>query len=175
MTANVFSWKKLFYFCLGLFLASAFCMKWMEPDFISKGKAFSIMDLELYLNKEQLTALFAGLDDKTRTIVDYHLHFDFFFMAGVFPGIASICMLVREKVNQNLIKKTLFVLAVLQLLAWSFDVYENMHLIKWMKNPATIDRLDLYHTLVKSKFVIAFAGLICAAGAFIFFRKIQKI
>jgi hypothetical protein len=30
MSTNYQNWLKLFLFCLGLFIASAFCMKWME-------------------------------------------------------------------------------------------------------------------------------------------------
>lgn len=174
MTANVFNWKKLFWFCLGLTLASAFCMKWIEEDFISNGKLFSIMDLELHLDKDGLVKLFAGMDDKARTILDYHLHFDFFFMAGVFPGTAAICMLTREKIEKKIIRALLFAIACVQLAAWSFDIYENLHLLKWMNDPASIDNLDFYHTLVRSKFIIALSGIPASLAAIIFFRKKQK-
>ena len=97
MTANVVNWKKLFWFCFGLTLASAFCMKWIEGDFISNGKLFSIMDLELRLDKDGLTKLFAGMDDKARTILDYHLHFDFFFMAGVFFPVRLLFVWLQGK------------------------------------------------------------------------------
>jgi len=169
MSANVSSWKKLFYFCLGLFLASAFCMKWMEPEFISRGKMFSIMDLELYLGKDELQQLLLNLDDKTSTIVNYHLHFDFLFMAGVFPGIACLCMLTRARIQKERrsIRSILFVMASLQLFAWSFDIYENTHLLKWLKHPDLIDNIGLYHALVRSKFVLAFSGVIIAGLAFL--------
>ncbi len=170
MSAIVTNWKKLFYFCFGLFLTSLFCMKWMEDEFISNGKLFTILDLELYLDKEGLSKTLAGLNEKARTIVGYHLHFDFFFMAGVFPGIASICMLVRERVNKSLIRNVLFALASLQLAAWSFDIYENLHLIKWLKHPETIDGIGFFHLLVKLKFIIAIIGILVSATAFIFFK-----
>ena len=174
MTANVVNWKKLFWFCFGLTLASAFCMKWIEGDFISNGKLFSIMDLELRLDKDGLTKLFAGMDDKARTILDYHLHFDFFFMAGVFPGTAAICMVTREKIEKKIIRAILFTIACLQLAAWSFDIYENTRLIKWMNDTATIDNIDLYHLLVRLKFTIAISGIIISAATFIFLRGRRK-
>ena len=169
MSANVSSWKKLFYFCLGLFFASAFCMKWIESEFVNNGKPFSIMDLELYLGKDELQQLLQGLNDKTRTIVNYHLHFDFFFMAAVFPGIASLCMLARERMTneRRLIRSILFIVAALQLIAWSFDIYENRHLIKWLKDPASIDEVVLYHLLVRSKFILAFSGIMIAGLAYL--------
>ena len=171
MTANVFNWKKMFWFCLGLTLASGFCMKWIESEFISNGKLFSIMDLELYLDKDGLVKLFAGMNDKARTILDYHLHFDFFFMAGVFPGTAAICMLTRERIEKKTIRGILFTIAFLQLAAWSFDIYENLHLIRWMNDPASIDNIDFYHTLVRLKFIIVLSGIPASLIAFVFFRR----
>jgi hypothetical protein len=171
MIANVFSWKKLFFFCFGLLLASMFCMKWMESEFIHDEKLFSIMDLELYLNKADLGKLLTGLDDKTRTIVGYHLHFDFLFMAGVFPGLACICMMMRNKCRNNIMSSLLWLFALLQFVAWGFDIYENLHLIKWLNDPASIDGVDLYHLLVRLKFIIVFGALLVSLIAFLFFRK----
>ena len=171
MTANVFNWKKLFWFCLGLALASTFCMKWIEDDFISNGKLFSIMDLELKLNKEGLIKIFGGMDNKARTVVDYHLHFDFFFMAGVFPCIAAICMLIRERIEKKIVRSILFIIAFLQLVAWSFDIYENLHLIKWMEDPSSIDKIEFYHILVRLKFILSLGGLAISALSFLFFRS----
>ena len=171
MSANVFNLKKLFFLCLGLFFASAFCMKWIESDFISNGKPFGIMDLELYLGKEDLTKLLAGLDDKAATVVSYHLHFDFAFMAGVFPGIAILCTLVREKVSNKFVSTLLLIFALLQFVAWSFDIYENLRLIKWLRNPSTVDDIELYHLLVRLKFIFSFGGVLMVLVAFLFFRK----
>jgi len=171
MSANVLNLKKLFFLCLGLFFASAFCMKWVESEFISNGKPFSIMDLELYLGKEELIKLLTSLDDKAATVVSYHLHFDFAFMAGVFPGIAIICTLVREKVNNKLVSILLLVFAILQFIAWGFDIYENLHLIKWLKKPPSVDGIELYHLLVRLKFIFSFGGVLMALIAFLFFRK----
>ena len=171
MSANVFSWKKLFFFCLELALASMFCMKWIESDFISNGKLFTIIDLELKLGKLELISLLSGLDDKTRTVVGYHLHFDFLFMAGVFPGLASLCMMARERTGNKLIQSLLLLFAFLQFFAWGFDIYENIHLIKWLNNPATVDGIDFYHLLVRLKFIFAFGALLVLLVAFLFFRK----
>lgn len=170
MSAIVTNWKRLFYFCFGLLLASGFCLKWIEDGFISNGKLFTIFDLELFLDKADLEKIFRGMELNAKMIVDNHLHFDFFFMAGVFPGIASICMLVRERVKKSIIRNVLFALASLQLAAWSFDIYENLHLIKWLKNPETIDGIGFFHLLVKLKFIIAITGILVSAIAFLFYK-----
>jgi hypothetical protein len=171
MTANVFNWKKLLWFCLGLLLASLFCMKWTEADFISNGKLFTIIDLELNLNRPALINLLSGLDDKTKTIVSYHLHFDFVFMAGVFPGLVSICMMVKQVCSNPFFRSLLSLFALLQFVAWGFDIYENLHLISWLNNPGSVDSLLLFHLLVKLKFIFAFGAGVIALIAFIYFRK----
>ena len=171
MSANVFSWKNLFFFCLGLFLASMFCMKWIESDFISNGKLFTIIDLELNLDRQALVNLLSGLDDKTKTVVSYHLHFDFAFMAGVFPGMACICMIVRNNCRNSFFCSMLWLFALLQFVAWSFDIYENTHLLKWLNDPQSTDTLSFFHTLVRLKFIFAFGALIISLIAFLFFRK----
>src|SRR3979490_3145055 len=90
-------WKKLFLFCLGLSAGTAFCMKWMETDLWVNGEKFTIMGLELFYTKEKVMTVLAGLDGHVRTILNYHLHFDFAFMAGIYPGITALCMIAGEK------------------------------------------------------------------------------
>src|SRR4030095_14205569 len=113
MKNDFFRWQRLFLFCLGLFMAGAFAMKWMENDLIYNGEKISIFGLELFYPKEKITEIFSGINDKVRTILNYHLSFDFIFMAGCYPGIASLCMMAAEKVRNQNSKKTLFVLASL--------------------------------------------------------------
>ncbi len=55
-----------------------------------------------------------GLDDHVRTILGYHLHFDFVFMPGVFPGIAALCMMAGEKATRVTVKK-----------CWLFSLFCN--------------------------------------------------
>ena len=101
-------WKGLFFFGLGLSLGTAFCMKWMENDLSSGGEKFTIMGLELFYAKEKLISILSNLDTRVRTILQYHLWFDFAFMAGVYPVITSLCMMTREKVISALLKRILY-------------------------------------------------------------------
>ena len=88
---NDFSrWQRLFLFCLGLLIAGAFAMKWMESDLLYNNEKISIFGLELFYPKEKIIEIFTGINDKVRTILGYHLSFDFIFMAGVYPGILVI-------------------------------------------------------------------------------------
>ncbi|MDP4264079.1 MAG: hypothetical protein Q8941_16245 [Bacteroidota bacterium] len=160
-------WKKLFLFCLGLSLASALCMKWMESDLWVNGEKFSIMGLELFYAKEKLFTILSRLDGHVKMILSYHLHFDFVFMAGVYPAITALCMMARERVNNAVLKKFLFILAALQLLAWAADIRENLYLLNWMKKPVIRNEFSLYHFIVATKWVIAITGALLSTSVMI--------
>jgi len=155
-------WQKLFLWCLGLFAGTAFCMKWMESDFLQNGQLFTIIGLEISYSKEKVASILAGLDEQVRTILRYHLNFDFAFMAGVYPGIAALCMMAREKSPGQFLKKILFAFAVLQLIAWGCDIAENYYLLKWIKNPVIGNEFGIYHIIVWVKWIIALTGAVIA-------------
>lgn len=155
-------WKKLFLFCLGLFAGTAFCMKWMEDGFWQNGEKFTIIGLELSYPKEKIMAILSGLDDHVKKILRYHLTFDFAFMAGVYPGIAALCMIARGKITTGALRKILFVLALLQTVAWGADIAENAYLLKWIKNPVIGNEFEIYHFIVVLKWCIALTGALLA-------------
>ena len=160
---NDFSrWQRLFLFCLGLFIAAAFAMKWMESDLLYDNEKISIFGLELFYPKEKIVEIFSGISDKVKTILGYHLSFDFIFMAGCSPGIACLCMMARIKNSRKSIKSILFTLAFLQIFGWTFDVIENYYLLKWLKNPVIGDEFTFYHFVVYSKWIIALTGALLA-------------
>ena len=161
MSINYKRWQKLFLFCFGLFVASAFCMKWMEGNFLQNGRLFTIIGLELD-SKEKVAVILSGLDDHVKTILRYHLSFDFAFMAGVYPGIAALCMMAREKSTSSVLRKFLLVMAVLQIVAWGCDISENCYLLKWIKNPVIGKEFGLYHFIVFAKWGIALTGALIA-------------
>ena len=160
---NDFSrWQRLFLFCLGLFLAGAFAMKWMEGDLIYNNERISIFGLELFYPKEKIVGIFSGINDKVKTILGYHLSFDFIFMAGCYPGIASLCMMASLRVAGKNLKRILFILAFLQIFGWAFDIIENYYLLKWLKTPLIGDEFGFYHVVVYSKWIIALTGAVFA-------------
>ena len=162
MNYNHKFWQRLFLFSLGLFAGTAFCMKWMEGDFIQNGQKFTVIGLELTYTKEKVASILAGLDEHVKTILRYHLSFDFVFMAGVYPGIAALCMMAREKSSGKIIRTILFVFAASQLLAWGCDIFENCYLLKWIKNPLIGNEFSCYHFIVAAKWIIALAGALLA-------------
>ena len=160
-------WNRLFFFCLGLSIAGTFAMKWIESDLIYKGGKISIFGLELFYSKEKIIEIFSGIDDKVRTILSYHLSFDFIFMAGVYPGIACLCMMAVQKIKSKnpiaiVSTRILVLMAAIQAIAWGFDIVENYYLLKWLKQPIIGNEFGFYHVIVYSKWIIALAGVLFA-------------
>lgn len=166
--------QKLFIGCLGLFIGTAFCMKWMESDFINNGSLFTIIGLEIFYPKEKVISILSGLDGQVKTILKYHLFFDFAFMAGVYPGIAALCMMARYKVVNHFLKNILLVFALLQVVAWGCDIYENICLLKWIKKPAIGNEFTIFHLIVAAKWIIALCAALLAIPLSIRKRIITK-
>lgn len=177
MRNNFNRWNRLFLFALGLFVAGAFSMKWMESDLLYNDDKISIFGLELFYTKGKIIEIFSGINDKVKNILIYHLSFDFIFMAGCYPGIASLCMMAAEKIGSKNIKRLLFIVAFLQLFAWAFDIIENYYLLKWLKQPVIGNEFGFYHVIVYSKWGIALSGAMVALStlvATLFKRKNPK-
>lgn len=163
-------WQRLFLWSLGLFLGTAFCMKWMEGDFAGPGGLFTIIGLEIGYPADRIREILGGLDARVSTILRYHLVFDFAFMAGVYPGIASLCMMARDKIQGSRAASLLLVMALAQLLAWACDIYENYCLLTWLRDPSGVRDIGLYHGVVMLKWALALAGLALAL-AFVFRKR----
>jgi hypothetical protein len=172
MNASNKLWQKLFLFSFGIFAGTAFCMKWMEGDLIQNGQTFTVIGLEISYPKEKVAAILAGLDEHVKTILRYHLSFDFAFMAGVYPGIAALCMIARNKLGGKIARKILIAFAALQIVAWGCDIFENSCLLKWIKNPAIGNDFSTYHFIVYLKWFIAVAGALLAIPLAIRKRKV---
>jgi hypothetical protein len=171
MINNNKTWNKLFLLCFGLFAGTAFCMKWMEGDFVENGSVFTIIGLEATYSKERVMALLSGLDGTVKTIVRYHLFFDFAFMAGVYPGIACLCMTARKRKIGKWVQAFLLGLALLQLVAWGCDIAENRFLLKWIDKPESISSFGVYHVVVYTKWIIALAGALVAIAILLVRKK----
>jgi hypothetical protein len=150
-------------------------MKWMEADLVYNNEKISIFGLELFYSKEQVQAILAGIDDKVRTVLSYHLHFDFVFMAGCFPGIACLCMMAAKRTGTKGIRVILVGFAFLQLVAWGFDITENLYLLKWLKNPVIGDEFGFYHLVVYSKWAIALLAVLVALAVLLITAVKRKI
>jgi hypothetical protein len=152
-------WSKLFLFSVGIAIGTGFCMQWIANDFWIKGEKFTVIGLELFYSKEKIVQIVAGIDSHVKWMLDYHLHFDFVFMAGIFPGAASLCMMAGNRLESHGWKKFFLILASIQLLAWAGDITENLYLLKWLKDPVIGGEFALYRFIVAGKWII---GLLAA-------------
>jgi len=160
-----------FLFFLGITLGSAICMKWMEGQFLYEGKIFTILGLELQYPAEQMSTLLSGIEEPVKSLLRFHLRFDFVFMAGVYPGIAILCLWAAVRTPNPRYRKILQGFAMLQALAWYSDIRENLFLFQWIKDPGTITDLTGYHRVVWIKWILAISGLFIALPGLFLARK----
>jgi len=158
MNTSYRRWKKLFLFSLGLAVSAAFCTKWIENSLWFQNEKFTIIGLELFYSKEKMISILAGIDSHVKTVLRFHLSFDFAFMAGVYPGITALCMMAKKKVGLNFLKRLLFLFAALQIAAWGCDIAENWFLFNWIKRPQIGNEFSTYHIIVWTKWIIALVG-----------------
>ena len=155
-------WRGLFLFSLGIAISATFIMQWLATDFWLDDRKFSILGLELFYSKKQVIEVLTQIKQPARIALNYQLIFDFAFMTGIYPAIASLCMLVRENMKNPVYRNLLFALAMVQPVAWAFDITENIFLLAWMDKPEIGDEFGMYHNIVAAKWLIALAGAFCA-------------
>src|SRR5206468_11764002 len=127
---------------------------------------------ELFYSKKQVIDVLTQIKEPAKIALNYQLIFDFAFMVGVYPAIASLCMMAREKTMKKGLRNFLFALAMLQPIAWAFDVTENIYLLSWLDKPEIGDEFAMYHNIVTAKWIIALVGFLSAL-AFLLFRRRQ--
>lgn len=174
MKSSLNRWRNLFLFCLGVSIATYFIMEWLASDFWWHDERFSILGLELFYSKKEVITILTEIKQPAKIALNYQLIFDFAFMAGVYPGIASLCMMAREKIIKKSLRNILFALAMLQPIAWVFDIVENGYLLKWIDNPEIGDEFSIYHNMVALKWLIALAGALLSIIILSFRSKEQE-
>ena len=174
MQFSYIRWRSLFLFCLGIVIATTFIMEWLANDFWLDDEKFSILGLELFYSKKEIFTVFTQIKQPAKIALNYQLIFDFAFMTGVYPGIASICMMAREKITRKGLRNILFALAMLQPVAWAFDIVENSYLLNWMEKPEIGDEFGMYHNIVAAKWLIAIIGALTGIIAIILRKQLRK-
>ncbi len=172
MIFNYKGWRNSFLFCLGLFLGTAFCMKWLETRFYYQGELFTIIGLEITYGADRLKELLQHTAPAMQTLLRGHFYFDFVFMAGAYGGIASLLMMARYRVKGKRLRTLLWVLATAQLLAWVCDIRENVYLLQWMAPEQDIGKaFFMFHVVVMIKWLIAISGLLVSVPVLLWKRK----
>lgn len=141
-------------------------------------RKFTIFDLEFTATPAELSGLIKGIDKlgdatwsaKVKKALRLHLLTDFLFMFCVYPGIAMLCIKTASKMTG--IGEVLFLgLAIAQILAWLFDIIENLYLLNKLRQPevSTLKVHLMYKRLVMTKWGIAITGAICSVFGLLYF------
>ncbi|MEO6831822.1 MAG: hypothetical protein ABI169_06450 [Chitinophagaceae bacterium] len=167
--------------CFVLFIVMLKIMAGQSKHFkFQRGVAitsFSIMDLEFPGNEASICNIINGIhklpepaNRDSLAALNGNLRADFLFMAAVYPFIALLCYHTAE-LMQHFGRWVFLILAVLQIVAWVFDILENKYLLHKIKHPypAQPKRFQQYKKMVLTKWAFATTGLVTALSAHVYF------
>ncbi len=181
--------KTLFKLLLAIAIVTTGWMSWLARDFKYPGdNHFSIMALELPADSASLTDMITNISPNTREAILKQLNVDYIFMAGCYLGILVLCLIairhitainslqkdLQKSQSGAVWKKLLMALALLQLLAWGLDVWENAQIEQWLQTGTVNNDIDFFKARVYIKFAIAFAGFFTAALLLLFTNSLPK-
>jgi hypothetical protein len=178
--------KHIFFTLLFLAIVAFAALRVHQYRFESRtGNKFDVMAFELPGTEGNLNALIqAWSEPEKKNFVLQQLRIDYFFMTTLFPAILVLCLwallgLIRLEKRQgapnrfDYLKRLLLLLAVLQVVAWAFDLSENIRLSAWI-NQGFAGNMLLFETLVRLKFIFAIAGILISLLTLIFTKTQTK-
>lgn len=127
---------------------------------------FSILDLQFPSSEKELCHIMQGLSPVAGKALRAHLWIDFLFMAGFYPTIAILCIIVGYKTDVG--QYFFWLMAALQLFAWLFDILENGYCLRKLRKPVvntTSNAFKTYSFVVYAKFIICLTGIAAAVPA----------
>ncbi|WP_018617031.1 hypothetical protein [Segetibacter koreensis] len=176
--------NELFVFCLlfGLMLLLSIVMTILGSEFYTKDvviRKFSIFDIELAANPLELANIIKGVymlppsqSGKTLKAIRGQLFFDFLAMPCAYGSVFLLCKKVAERMDTPLAQQAFMILAWLQLVAWLFDIVENIYLlVKINPDPIMPSRpiYTLYLMMEVVKWGIVLVGVACSVSAICYF------
>lgn len=127
---------------------------------------FNILDLQFPSSEQEMSQIMGGLSPVAKKAVRGHLWIDFLFMAGFYPSIAILCIIVGDKTDIG--QYFFWLMAALQLFAWLFDILENGYCLRKLRKPvvgATKSAFQSYSFFVYAKFILCLAGVAVSVPA----------
>lgn len=121
---------------------------------------FSILDLQFPSSEAELYTLIRHLPPNARRALKAHLWVDYLFMAGLYPAIALLCLILGTKTGAG--QYFFWLVAALQGFAWLFDAMENAWLLRKLRKPEPGSgkrAFRNYTFCVYAKFILAFLGV----------------
>lgn len=127
---------------------------------------FTILDLQFPSSEQELSNIMKGLSPVVKKALRAHLWVDFLFMAGFYPSIAILCIIVGYKTDVG--QYFFWLVAALQLFAWLFDILENGYCLRKLRKPeaGSPNAFQTYSFFVYTKFILCLAGAIAIPALF---------
>jgi hypothetical protein len=181
--------KTLFALLLFITLAATACMSIVSRDFkLKDGCHFSIMKMELPQSSSSLQLMMTNFAPGTKMALLTQLNIDYIFMVGCYNAIAILCLIAMRRVSQlNSLQKDvhntqsgafwkniLMALAMVQLIAWGLDVWENAQTERWLHSNIIDGDILFFKARVYVKFGLAFAGFFTAVLLLLFTNGLLK-
>ncbi len=130
------------------------------------------------IDKDKMNTVFSTMDSQPglQKAILNQLNIDYLFMAFCFSGIAVLCFMARKRASDIMdmkklllqpskeqgIIKLFMILALLQIVAWGLDVWENSKLETWVNNKIVGDDHSTLQIMVITKFVLSVTGFVAA-------------
>lgn len=118
---------------------------------------FSIFDLQFPSSETELCKLLSSATSDGKWALRMHLLVDFLFMIAVYPMIAILCLALGEKTGMG--KYFFWLIAALQMVAFLFDILENLYLLRRLRKPQVSGGFGRFTFFVYAKFMLAFLGV----------------
>ena len=177
------------YFCFafGIMLLTSIIMERQSRSFYTRDvvlRKFSIMDLQLPASAHELSDILKGIyllpeemKEKSIRSLKGQLIIDFLFMPAAYGAIFLLCMKVSWKMTGNIGEQIFAALAWLQLLAFSFDIIENIYLLNKIK-PGVVPPSQAVHktmqTIIILKWAFALIGTVCSLSGVVYFWLVGR-
>ncbi|MEP7264224.1 MAG: hypothetical protein ABI772_06995 [Bacteroidota bacterium] len=171
-------------------LVTSLMMSHQAAGFLTRDgslRKFSILDLQLPSSPNDIPNILGGIFRLPEGKIRYalkslknHLYIDFLYMPAVYGCIFLLCMHVSSK-TVSIGHPWFAAFAWLQILAWIFDMIENIYLLTQIKErrtppvpinnvPEKIHRIYIsYKYMVLTKWMIALLGGICSLMVLLYF------
>lgn len=175
------SWT-IFCIAFGIVLFTSYIMGRLGRLFYNRDvslRKFSILDLQLAPNAKEIVILVKGIyklpeaaAKKVIGALKAQLYVDFLFMPAAYGSIFILCMKLSAKMTDSIGPTFFSALAWLQLIAFLFDIIENIYLLgKVRKDPVQSSDgvFKAFRFFVACKWLFALLGVVCSLASLLYF------
>ena len=158
----------LFIVCFtGLILTAIALLKQVQGILYTDGRSFGSLDLTFAWKKGFLNRRINRLSDESKEKVRKWLYLDFVFMPCLYISTAILSWWTSTVFETGFFHYLLQVLILGQGISWLCDIYENLTLLRLLKNPDATLNMFIYDLAVCIKFLFPTLAVILLIAALI--------